>query len=302
MTPEEEPGLDALVMAGDKGGYRAVHGGNKALLEIEGFPLVAHVISALQKTPSLSRIFVVGPKERIEEALARSGDFVKGAKEVVVLEQRETVVENALHAFLASLPGGTPEGGMVPGEELEKRYADKAVLVLGADTPLLTTAEIEEFLEGCDLDRYDYLLGMTPEEALRPYYPKPGSPGIRFAYFHFRDSRERQNNLHLIRVFRVINRRIIQKLYQYRYQKKARNILSLFWTLLSTRAVTALVLVKFLLLHASASRPEAGVVPAGLPSPLPREGEDRTGPFPRAQGAPGVRDHDVRRGRPGRGQ
>jgi len=248
-TTEAGRRFDALIMAGDKRAYRAVQGGNKALLEVEGAPLLAHVISALQKSRQVSRIFVVGPRERLAEALARGGGCGRGPKEVILVEQGETLVENAWVGFLATLPEGLAEGGSAAGRELKERFSDKAVLVLGADMPLLTPAEVDEFIEGCDLERYDYLLGMTPEESLRPYYPAPGTPGIRFAYFHFRDSRERQNNLHLIRVFRVINRDIIQKMYQYRYQKQVRNVLRLFSILLRTRAVTVAVLFKFLLLH-----------------------------------------------------
>jgi hypothetical protein len=92
---------------------------------------------------------------------------------------------------------------------------------------------------------------MTGEDALQAYYPRPGRPvsGIRFTYFCFHDSRERQNNLHMIRVFRVFNRQLIQKMYQFRYQQRWKNILQLGWQLLREPAVTPRVVAKFVLLH-----------------------------------------------------
>ena len=61
--------LDAVVLAGDRGAYKPVGGENKALLQVEGIPVIAHVISALQRCRYVTRIFVVGPRERILAAL-----------------------------------------------------------------------------------------------------------------------------------------------------------------------------------------------------------------------------------------
>jgi len=226
-----------------------VHGENKALLEIAGAPLLTHVISALQRSPRVARIFVVGPYERITAALDRQSGRVAGPKQVIVVEQRETLIENAWQGFLATLPSQGRNGNLLSEQDLERCYGEKAVLYLGADSPLLTADEVDEFIAGWAPERFDYILGTTPEWALEPYYPKPGRPGIRLAYFCFRESRERQNNLHLIRVFRVINLGIIQKMYQYRHQRRALNIARMLWALLRTKDVTFSMLVKFLLLH-----------------------------------------------------
>lgn len=242
-------GFDAIVMAGDKGAYKPVYGENKALLEINGAPVISYVISALQRCRFVARIFVVGPREKLSAALDRCGDRVKGPKELVLVEQWESMLENALNTFVTTLPSHSPEGDPLPEQALQLRYRDKAVLILGADIPLLTPDELDEFIEEADLTRYDYILGMTSEEALRPYYPKPGTKGIHFAYFNFKDSRERQNNLHLVRVFRVINRQMIQKMYQFRYQKRWWNVLRLMWEMLRTAEVRPGMVLKFLLLH-----------------------------------------------------
>ena len=41
-------GIPAVVTAGDRGAAKLVRGGNKVFLELEGLPLVAHVVAALQ--------------------------------------------------------------------------------------------------------------------------------------------------------------------------------------------------------------------------------------------------------------
>ncbi len=240
---------DVIVMAGDKGAYKSVCGENKALLEIESVPVVAHVISALQACRYVHRILVVGPKERIQSAIDRSGAAVQGEKELILFEQWETALDNCWKTFLASLTWGTGEEGSLSEEDLRARYNDRAVLVVGADIPLLTAAELDEFVEASDLSRYDYVLGTTSEESLRPYNPGQGVPGVRFENFCFKDSLERQNNLHLVRLFRILNLYVPQTMYRYRYQKRWLNILRLLWHLIRIRGVTPVMVVKFLLIH-----------------------------------------------------
>jgi CTP:molybdopterin cytidylyltransferase MocA len=241
--------LDAVVLAGDRGAYRPVCGQNKALLPIEGVPVLAYVISALQRCRYVRRIFVVGPRREILEALEGQEVGREGNKEVVVVEQRDSFLENGWNTFLTTLDPIGPEGKPLPEEALRARYEGKAVLFLGSDMPLLTPYELEEFIEGCDLDRYDYIAGTTPAEALEPYYPDKGVPGIRLSYFHFKDSRERQNNLHMIRAFRVVNPHYAQLMYRFRHQRRWRNILLLFRALLGLPELTFGMIFRFLLLH-----------------------------------------------------
>jgi CTP:molybdopterin cytidylyltransferase MocA len=241
--------LDAVVLAGDRDAYKPVCGDNKALLEIAGRPVLGHVVAALQKCRYVSRIFVVGPKERIREALERAGEVERWDKEVIAVDQWGTLLENGWNTFLATLSSPKQDSGSQSEERLRALYGEKVVLFLGADMPLLTAYELEEFIEVCDMDRHDYILGMTSEEYLKPYYPSQGMPGMRLAYFHFRDSRERQNNLHMIRVFRVINRHYAQLMYRFRYQKRWQNILLILWELLRTPELRPGMILRFCLLH-----------------------------------------------------
>ncbi len=241
--------FDAIIMAGDGDSSKPVYGDNKGLLELEGIPLFGYAVAALQQSRCISRIFIIGPEDRIKAGLDKAGDKIKGAKEIIVIPQLKTGYENAMKAFMATLPAETPDGKPMTEEEAQRLYSDKTVLYLGADLPLLTSFEVEEFIEKCDIDEYDYLLGTTSLEDLAPYAPKPGSPGIRLAPFCFKNSKERQNNLHLIRLLRVANRHYPQLMYEHRYQKKWKNIIRLLWTLLCLPEVTIGVVVRFLLLH-----------------------------------------------------
>jgi len=245
-------GFDAILMAGDRGAYRSVYGENKAFLQIDGLPVLVHVLRALIRSRRVARVFIVGPRERLCALLEEHRGRLETNKEIQVIGQADTMLENAQMGFEATLPPAAREG--VPGSETARlRYRDKAALILGGDIPLVTAQELDEFLEKSDLSRYDYVFGMTREESLAPYYPRPGRPGsgIRFAYFCFRDTRERQNNLHLIRVLRVFNRDLIQTMYRFRYQQRWRNILRLGWRILRLRELTPRILVRFVLLHAS---------------------------------------------------
>jgi GTP:adenosylcobinamide-phosphate guanylyltransferase len=246
----ETDGFDAIVMAGDRGAYKPVYAENKAFLEIEGVPVLLHVLSAIERSRRVSRVFIVGPGQRISAALDTHGARMGLRKPYVVVDQARTMLENAQKAFAATLPEEAREDSP-EAERVRARFEDKAVLIMGSDIPLVTPAELDEFVEVCDLSSYDYILGMTGEKSLESYYPRPGWPGsgIRFAYFCFRDSRERQNNLHMIRVLRVFNRQLIQKMYQFRYQQRWKNILQLGRELLREPEVTPRVVFKFVLLH-----------------------------------------------------
>jgi hypothetical protein len=117
------------------------------------------------------------------------------------------------------------------------------------DMPLATPFEIDEFVDACDLSRYDYFLGLTAEPTLRYYYPRDGHPGVRMAYFTLRDLQVRHNNLHLVKPLRLGNRHYIQKVYNLRYQKKWRNMLKLCWELASKHEASLRIVWSFICLH-----------------------------------------------------
>jgi molybdopterin-guanine dinucleotide biosynthesis protein A len=223
--------VKAIVVAGDKGKSHPAFGKNKGFLDVDGLPIVARVVSALGNAESVSEIYVVGPKRKLEEALSPGPDFPKVGKPVHVLEQRSTLYENIWYTFLETLPAhrrGEAVEDIAKGPE-----ADSVVLIAAADMPLLTSAEVDEFVSKCDMERYDYVVGVTLEEDLTHYYPRRRNKGIRLAYMHFKEGSFRQNNMHMVRPFKVHNRHYVQTMYDLRYQKEFTNIARLTWEILN---------------------------------------------------------------------
>jgi len=222
--------VNAIVVAGDRGKSHPVFGKNKAFLEIAGVPLVARVVSALDAAKSVSEIYIVGPKDKLEQTLSAAQQKTRFSKPIHLFEQRTNLYKNVWHTFLETIPAyrqGKPAGDLAKSDE-----RDAVILIVAADMPLLVGAEVDEFVSKCDMDSYDYIVGMTREEDLSHYYPKGERPGIRLAYMHFSEGNVRQNNMHMVRPFRVGNRYYVQTMYNLRYQKELGNMVRLAWEIL----------------------------------------------------------------------
>ena len=220
--------FDAVVLAGGKPSKMAPGLPNKNFIRIKNRPLFMHVVSALLLTPRVNRVYVTGPKQRIEEALAEfpSSEFPR--ERVIPYEQRGNIVENVLSVFWDSV------GGM-PGrpEDVTDEIKNKALIVIAGDCPLITAFEVEQFLDRCDTANYDYMMGMTPARVLDYYRKKPGKPGISLAYSHFTEDLLRINNIHLVKPLRVKNREEFLEMYNVRHLLEIYNTLRLFAALLA---------------------------------------------------------------------
>jgi GTP:adenosylcobinamide-phosphate guanylyltransferase len=247
MTDTISRQLDVIVTAGDRAASRPVLHESKVFLPVAGIPAINHVLSAVERTRCVARIFVVGDKNRLEAALAVANNPFQGRCPVVLLEQGETLYDNVWNAFLHTLPGYTAD--MEWQRDAEANFADKAVLVMPGDIPLATPFEIDEFVDACDLSRYDYFLGLTAASTLRYYYPRPRHSGVRMAYFTLREVQARHNNLHLVKPWRLENRHYIQKLYDLRYQKQWCNIAKLCWEIATTQETSLRLVWAFVCLH-----------------------------------------------------
>ncbi|MBI2570079.1 MAG: NTP transferase domain-containing protein [Candidatus Schekmanbacteria bacterium] len=103
MAELPPPRLDALVLAGThQDPTKLINGRNKALLPLEGKPVVCHVVEAVCAAPSVDRVFVVGPVEELGRALA---DLRASTDRVHLVPQRGNFLENGLAAYMAALPG-----------------------------------------------------------------------------------------------------------------------------------------------------------------------------------------------------
>jgi len=239
-------GYNVIVPAGDKGASRLIDGMNKALLLIEGVHVINYVLSALENAQGIEKIYVVGPKAAIEEAIGTSNNPFKGKKPLEVLEQQNNLIENIWSTFLKTFPEGIER----PSEEfIGTTFENKTVLIVPSDIPLVTSFEIEEFIDQCDTENFDYIIGTTPDKTLKAYYPRKRRKGIRLMYYHFRRDSVRQNNLHMVKPLRIINRFYVQKMYDYRHQKEWMNILRLGWEIFRTEEGTWRITGHFLSLH-----------------------------------------------------
>jgi len=218
---------DALLVAGEgKDSYKVYHQ-HKAFLSIEGKCVISYVIEALQKAKSVRSITITGPREALLKHLNADGINRNSPKPIHVLEQKRNLYENVWHSFLHTLPEEVPEDKLGSSP-----YRDRAVLVVPCDSPLITSHEIDYFIENSDLNNYDLLSGLTPEESLRAFYPEPGKPGVQMAYLHLKERRYRINNLQLVKPIRIGNRHYVQQMYQYRYQRNFKNVILFGWKII----------------------------------------------------------------------
>jgi hypothetical protein len=222
--------LPAIVTAGDRGAAKPIQGRSKVFLEIGGRPFVAQVVATLQRVPEIDAVWVVGDAPRLAGVLAELRDELR--KPLHVVPQFRNLYENCWETYRRLLPEAGPSGR----EPETGTDHDLRVLYLSADLPFATPHEISHFLSlALPLDT-DYVLGLSTEAAMQPFYPPArGEPGIRMAYFNVREGRFRQNNLHLVRPGRLRHRHIIQEMYEHRYQKQFGEIVKLAWRLLRSQ-------------------------------------------------------------------
>ena len=258
--------FDVIIAAGNRRASREVLGTNKIMLPVAGAPVITHVLSAVERAACVDRIFVVGDVPQLEQALQSPHSPFQGTRPLRLIEQYNTFYENVWEGFLHTLPDYNPESGWqiyIHGPEVEK-----AALFLSGDIPVATPQEIEAFAAACDLDRFDYFLGVTSEAQLQAYYPCQSRPGMKMAYFTLRGLQIRQNNLHLVRPFRLGNRFYIEKMYEYRYQKEWHNIAKLCWELLGKQRSSWRFIGAFLRLHAARILTRYGLADFGLARPI----------------------------------
>jgi len=236
--------IPAVVTAGDQGAAKAVYGESKVFLEIDGRPLVGHVVGVLQRVPEVSEVWVIGDADRLRGVFER-GDIAREiVKPLHILEQGRNLYENAWQAFRCLLPGAGPEGREPgPGD------LDTAVLYISGDLPFATPQEISRFVQdglalGCD-----YAAGVVTEESMSGFWPGPSQPGIRMATYNLREGRFRQSNLHLAKPARLANRHYVQEMYRHRHQRELGPILRLAWTLLTNERGGLRVLGYYVLMH-----------------------------------------------------
>jgi len=206
--------MDCIVLAGNRENYKQVESKNKAFLDIDGRPILQIMLTELDRVDRIERLVLVGPADQLDDLVAGSGI----AKPVLVVPQRRDLVTNVQAALDAIEVEDDP---------------DRIVLILPSDTPCLVAEEVEQFISRCDMTRADYICGLVPESAMRPYNPNNGEPGINMAYFHLAEGRFRISNLHMARPSAVHQLQLFRRTYAMRYQKNPLNMIRMFFVLAS---------------------------------------------------------------------
>ncbi len=201
--------MDSIILAGDRENYRRidVHP-NKAFLTVAGRAILDIMLAELAQVEEIDRVIVVGPLSSLASHLPEPRRSAY-AKTLILVEQGLDLVSNVLIAFEATAAGTPP---------------DRFALVLPADIPLITAEETRQFISLADMDRYDYVGGLTTDKALARFYPSDDKPGVRLSYFHCQGRSYRINNMHLVRPLAIERMQYIRKTYSIRYQKKLANI------------------------------------------------------------------------------
>jgi hypothetical protein len=237
--------LPAVVTAGDRGAAKAVYGESKAYLEIEGRPLVAHVVATLQRVPEVSEVWIVGDADRLQAVFSAAPLLSELSKPLHVVPQQSNLYENAWGAYRRLLPGAGESG-----RDPEPADLDTRVLYLSADLPFAAPQEISAFVRQASELTCDYALGLVPEASMADFLPlAPGEPGIQMATFNLREGRFRQSNLHLVKPARIGNRHYIEEMYRNRFQRELGSIVALAWRLLRSERGGFTLLYYFMLMH-----------------------------------------------------
>ena len=238
-------GISAIVMAGDSRAAKAVYGKSKVYLELDGLPLVAHVVRTLQDCPEIDAVWVVGNTSSLEEALG--SDRLKGSlrKPLHIVPQQRDLISNAWETYRRVLSGDVLKGRDPRPDEL-----DTEVFLLSADIPLATAQEFSSFVQQSQAMKVDYALGLCPADSLELFRAKgPDETGIEVAYFNLRDGRYRQNNLHYGRPARVGRLDRIEEMYELRHQRRFWNMFTLAIRLLAARVGGLKIAVIFGIMH-----------------------------------------------------
>jgi len=242
-------GVPAIVMAGDSRAAKAVYGRSKVYLELDGLPLVAHVVRMLQSVPEVEAVWVVGDLAKLEPVFASPALRSVLRKPLHLVAQQRDLISNAWETYRRVL-ADDERAGRDPGPA----DLDREILYLSGDLPLATPQEISAFVRAAqarvEAGTADYVLGLCPADALEAFKPRaPGEPGIEVAYFNTRDGRLRQNNLHYARPARIGRLDRIEEMYEHRHQRRFANMIVLALRLLLSRFGGLKIAVLFGVMH-----------------------------------------------------
>jgi GTP:adenosylcobinamide-phosphate guanylyltransferase len=212
--------LDAIVLAGtDDNPRRMIQGQNKAFLEIGGQKLVRRAVEALLEANSIARIYVVGPRQRLDAVL---GDL---PGRVVLVEQSGKMLANAWQAIHAS------EGDY--HDETGREDPARPLFFISSDLPLVSAAAVDDFIGRCAAEDhraaapFAMLAGVTDEKSLKSFYPDGEKEGIVRPCVHLDRYRLRLANVYVGRPRLLSNQAFLQVGFDHRKAEKWKNVIGL---------------------------------------------------------------------------
>jgi len=149
--------VDALVIAGGSSDklkkYSEV--AKEALIPIGDKVMVEYVVEALENTPGIGRIAIVGPNE-LKKIFAHK-------EKLIIAEEGKSAIDSIINGLKLLKP-------------------QERMLILTADIPLIIPEAISEFLEACQDASVDVYYPIVPKEAYEAKYP-----GIKRTYVTVKD-------------------------------------------------------------------------------------------------------------------
>jgi CTP:molybdopterin cytidylyltransferase MocA len=159
------PRLTALVLAGDRSPSdplaQASVAGCKALLEIEGTPMVRRVLTSLQQASLVDHIRLTGPHEAQLASDSELSEWI------------------AASDIQWSPPGASPSSSAA--EVMRKIDVDLPVLLTTCDHPMLTATMVDAFARQGLHKEADVVICLAPYALVREAYPTMKKTVLRFS-------------------------------------------------------------------------------------------------------------------------
>ncbi|EAQ26870.1 nucleotidyltransferase family protein [Roseovarius sp. 217] len=132
----------------------------KALLDIDGTPMIRRVINALEASTHVASIHLSGPTEACVQSDAGLAGLIE--RRVVDWTASGASPSTSAHQMLSRFPG------------------DQPVLITTADHPLLTDEIVDHFCRDSATSGCDVVIGLAPYDLVRETYPDLKKTVLRF--------------------------------------------------------------------------------------------------------------------------
>ncbi|MFO7758504.1 MAG: nucleotidyltransferase family protein [Roseovarius sp.] len=154
----------SVILAGERDNRDALrdHTGVacKALLDIDGTPMIRRVIAALQSARSVDSVHLSGPTEACVNTDAGLAGMIAEGR--IVWTAPAASPSTSAHEMLTRMPAGRP------------------VLVTTADHPLLTAEIVDHFCGDAATSGCDVVIGLAPHDLVRATFPDLKKTVLRF--------------------------------------------------------------------------------------------------------------------------